>query len=220
MPPALDSGFEFGFDEPAAPEAASEVGEDITAPSAPEPVATADLGLGGEPLDTDSDPLAGMNPEPPIEAFGNEPGSDAPALADAAESTQSGYDVSISDLGDPLSASGSDMPVTDFGAAEPIAAPGPAPVTPEMTHGDSGISEPVPETSRPSDPATSPDLSPVMRDRIHETLEKVAWEAFADVSDSIVRQVLQRVESIVWEVVPQMAEALIQEEIRRMKGDD
>ena len=60
----------------------------------------------------------------------------------------------------------------------------------------------------------------MMRDRIHETLEKVAWEAFADLSDTIVRQVLQRVESTVWEIVPQMAEALIQEEIRRMKGED
>ena len=65
-----------------------------------------------------------------------------------------------------------------------------------------------------------PDLSPVLRDRIHETLEKVAWEAFADLSDTIVRQVLERVESVAWEIIPQMAEALIEEEIRRMKGKD
>ena len=71
----------------------------------------------------------------------------------------------------------------------------------------------------PTAPAVAPDLSPVMRDCIHEALEKVAWEAFADLSDTIVRQVLQRVESVVWEIVPQMAEALIQEEIRRMKGE-
>jgi len=68
--------------------------------------------------------------------------------------------------------------------------------------------------------ATSePDISPMMRDRIHETLEKVAWEAFADLSDIIVRQVIKKVEEIAWEVVPQMAESLIQEEIRRLKDE-
>ena len=59
----------------------------------------------------------------------------------------------------------------------------------------------------------------MMRDRIHETLEKVAWEAFADLSDIIVRQVIKKVEEIAWEVVPQMAESLIQEEIRRLKDE-
>jgi hypothetical protein len=48
----------------------------------------------------------------------------------------------------------------------------------------------------------------------------VAWEAFADLSETMVKQVLERVESIAWEVIPQMAEALVKEEIRRMKGED
>ncbi len=65
-----------------------------------------------------------------------------------------------------------------------------------------------------------PDLGPLLRQRVHDTLEKVAWEAFADLSDSIVRQVVERVESIAWEVIPQMAEAIVREEIRRMKGGD
>ena len=68
--------------------------------------------------------------------------------------------------------------------------------------------------------AAAPDLSPMMRQRIHDTLEKVAWEAFSDLSDTIVRQVLERVEAIAWEVIPQMAEALVREEIRRLKGED
>jgi len=59
-----------------------------------------------------------------------------------------------------------------------------------------------------------------MRQRIHDTLEKVAWEAFSDLSDTIVRQVLERFEAIAWEVIPQMAEALVREEIRRMKGEE
>lgn len=68
--------------------------------------------------------------------------------------------------------------------------------------------------------APRPDLTPAMRDRIHDTLEKVAWEAFSDLSDDIVRQLMQRVEQIAWEVIPQMAETLIRDEIRRMKGDE
>lgn len=64
-----------------------------------------------------------------------------------------------------------------------------------------------------------PDLTPMMRDRLHETLERVAWEALSDLSDTVVKQVVEKVESIAWEVIPQMAEAIIKEEIRRMKGE-
>ena len=106
-----------------------------------------------------------------------------------AGSGKSDFDVSMSDLGDSFS-QGSPM-------AEAYKAAGP---------------------SADALPA-GPDASPEMRERIHETLEKVAWEAFADLSDTIVRQVIQRVESVVWDIVPQMAETLIQEEIRRIKGD-
>lgn len=65
-----------------------------------------------------------------------------------------------------------------------------------------------------------PNLSPFMEQQIHETLEKVAWEAFSDLSESIVKQVMQRVEQIAWEVIPQMTETLVREEIRKMKGED
>jgi CheY-like chemotaxis protein len=124
------------------------------------------------------------------------------SLDDPADPIHSTYDVSTSDLGDPFTGS-----ANDSAAREPTPSP--------RLASETGL-EPPSTTRGPN----RPDVSPLMRDRIHETLEKIAWEAFADVSDSIVRQVLERVESIVWEVVPQMAEALIQEEIRRMKGDD
>ena len=65
-----------------------------------------------------------------------------------------------------------------------------------------------------------PDLTPVMEQHIQETLEKVAWEAFSDLSESIVKQVMGRVEQIAWEVIPEMAETLVREEIRKMKGED
>jgi hypothetical protein len=188
MPPAPDSAFEFGFDDPAATPAEDVAPAPIAQTRDTEPIAIADLGVDtGMGHDDSTDPLAGMSQDPPMRSW-SENDREAPALADVAESTHSGYDVSISDLDD----------------------------SPTAT--DLGISAPQPAASGPGQPR--PDVSPVMRDRIHETLEKIAWEAFADVSDSIVRQVMQRVESIVWEVVPQMAETLIQEEIRRMKGDD
>ena len=60
----------------------------------------------------------------------------------------------------------------------------------------------------------------MMQQRIQETLEKVAWEAFSDLSESIVKQVMTRVEQIAWEVIPQMAETLVREEIRAMKGEE
>ncbi|MFO0687661.1 MAG: response regulator [Myxococcota bacterium] len=63
------------------------------------------------------------------------------------------------------------------------------------------------------------DLSPILQQRVHETLEKVAWEAFSDLSETIVKQVIERVERIAWEVIPQMAETLVREEIRKLKGE-
>lgn len=63
------------------------------------------------------------------------------------------------------------------------------------------------------------DLSPILQQRVHETLEKVAWEAFSDLSETIVKQVIERVERIAWDVIPQMAETLVREEIRKLKGE-
>ena len=62
-------------------------------------------------------------------------------------------------------------------------------------------------------------MSSELRNRLHDTLEKIAWEAFGDVTEQVVRQALERVEKVAWEVIPQLAETLIREEIRRMKGE-
>jgi CheY-like chemotaxis protein len=119
------------------------------------------------------------------------------------------YDpASVSD--DLLSESAPAVDPAMAGPSEPVSEsmPDPAPTA---------VSTPQVEDTAPG---VGPDISPVMRQRIHETLEHVAWEAFADLSETMVKQVLERVESIAWEVIPQMAEALIKEEIRRMKGED
>lgn len=55
--------------------------------------------------------------------------------------------------------------------------------------------------------------------QITRLVERLAWEAFSDLPEAVVKSVVERVEAIAWEVIPQMAEALIREEIRRMKDD-
>jgi hypothetical protein len=108
------------------------------------------------------------------------------------------------------------LPASPTRDALPVAPEG-APMSSPEAPGATARIDPAPETGESAQ--ATPDLSPMMRARLHESLEKIAWEAFADVSDTIVRQVIKRVESVAWEVIPKMAEALIQEEIRRMKGD-
>jgi CheY-like chemotaxis protein len=60
----------------------------------------------------------------------------------------------------------------------------------------------------------------VMRQEIHQHLEKIAWEAFGDLSERIVRETVARIEAIAWEVIPQMAETLVREEIRKLQDDE
>jgi CheY-like chemotaxis protein len=146
-----------------------------------------------------------------------------------------GYDVSSSDLGDSFAKPQPQPPVAQA-AADPVPPPtqpvltdrgeagaGPAPAmpAPEPASSTAPVGEPAPRAAGPTPQpvAAAPDLSPMMRERIHDSLEKVAWEAFGDLSETVARQIVERVEAIAWEVIPQMAEALIQEEIRRLKGE-
>ncbi|RIL06043.1 MAG: hypothetical protein DCC71_08130 [Proteobacteria bacterium] len=69
-------------------------------------------------------------------------------------------------------------------------------------------------------PAPSSAHLEALRGELREHLEKVAWEAFGDLSERIVRETVARVEAVAWEVIPQMAETLIREEIRKLQGDE
>jgi CheY-like chemotaxis protein len=183
------------------------------------------------------------------EDFAADAGADSDLLQGFSAQDATDYDVSSSDLGDLMQASDISGGDTAPDATPPSPQPMPEPheiaatpldpqteepadavvvdETPDALMVEEAapalmVEEPAPEPTSEEAPTSStatPDISPIMRDRIHETLEKVAWEAFADLSDTIVRQVVQKVEQIAWEVVPQMAESLIQEEIRRLKGD-
>ena len=63
-------------------------------------------------------------------------------------------------------------------------------------------------------------VAPAMRDELHQTLERIAWESFGAVTEQLVAQALERIETVAWEVVPKLAETLIQEEIRKLKSGE
>jgi len=251
--------------QPAAPSPPQPAAPSPPQPAAPpppipsEPAPTGDPLAGGattDPLiDTrDMDPLAASLGDEPLatspandllsgpmatEDFAADAGADSDLLQPFSAQDAADYDVSSSDLGDPLRAGNPQgVPANDISSGDMAqdatpASPQPMPERrviaampldlPAEEPADAlVVEETAPALASEEAPVSStatPDISPIMRDRIHETLEKVAWEAFADLSDTIVRQVVQKVEQIAWEVVPQMAESLIQEEIRRLKGE-
>jgi hypothetical protein len=76
----------------------------------------------------------------------------------------------------------------------------------------------APASSAP--PGAAPELSGAMREQVHATIEKIAWEALGDVSERIVREAVARIEQVAWEVIPRLTETLIREEIRKLKGEE
>jgi CheY-like chemotaxis protein len=159
----------------------------------------------------------------------------------------SGFDVSSSDLGtttprpataEPPPAPPAAAPTEEPWPAEPAAAPPPPaetepppaqiepPVAPMPPAGTEPASAPTSAPRVASAPAGKSAaegalsaIAPALREQLHDTLEKIAWESFSDVTEKIVQQAVEKVEAIAWEVIPQLAERLILEEIRRMKGE-
>jgi CheY-like chemotaxis protein len=93
----------------------------------------------------------------------------------------------------------------------------------------SDLGAPLAEPIRTSSAAQAAPVAPAAaalaaapaaeRRELHDALEKLAWEAFGPVAESLVKEAVERIERIAWEVIPQMAEAVIREEIRKLKGD-
>jgi CheY-like chemotaxis protein len=100
-------------------------------------------------------------------------------------------------------------------AADLYAKPAPAEAADSPT---ASTADPAASTADPA-AALMATIEPELRQQLHDTLEKIAWESFGELTEAIVRQAVERVESIAWEVIPRMAETLIQEEIRRMKSE-
>jgi hypothetical protein len=77
----------------------------------------------------------------------------------------------------------------------------------------------VPGVSAAPIDALSSLPSDVVRAAVRDAVEKVTWEAFSDLSETVIKAVQEKVEQIAWEVIPQMAEAIIKEEIKRLKEE-
>ncbi len=140
------------------------------------------------------------------------------------------YDVAATDLGDPFSddpevAAQQAAPAATVVLASSPESPWPAddPSQPEAKPPRAAaVRTPAPAERAPAAPP-APDLraqAMPSRDELRNLLEKLAWEAFGDLTERIVRETVQRVEQIAWDVIPKLAETLVREEIRKLKGED
>jgi hypothetical protein len=143
-----------------------------------------------------------------------EPAADDDPFADLIGGERNGArSAEPMDLGDPFADDGDDL----------VPAPSTTVVMPAADD-DSDLFD-TGSAGAESEPTTTPRMVTAEsalpgRDELRTMLEKMAWEAFGDVTDRIVRETVQRVEQIAWEVIPKMAETLIREEIRRLKESD
>jgi len=144
-------------------------------------------------------------------------------IAATATKFEEPFDFGFEDDSEPVAAAADRQETAASGpsfaaAAEPaeelFAAEIEAPIAPPPVP----VSEPVRVAA--NDSAASGAHIESLRQELHQHLEKVAWEAFGDLSDRIVRETLSRIEAIAWEVIPQMAETLIREEIRRLQDSE
>lgn len=173
-------------------------------------------------LDVSESQVLGGSPFAADAASSSTPASATPSRAPSPSSEIADgigdFDVSSSDLATAMPA------VAASDLAFPASSPSP-------NRGTDSFFDDVPPPLPTSGPSTGPSsasasaaavahMSPILQQQVQETLEKVAWEAFSDLSEAIVKQVIERVERIAWEVIPQMAETLVREEIRKMKGEE
>ncbi len=222
---------DFGFDrpplpaepQPTFPTPVSQADTDALSPRAAAPAPAPllpeaddfDLGFEDEPFEADEPSLASTPLAEAPRVEGDDLGTDTLLDPGACEPDELSFD----DFDDPLASTRGGSPSASDRATEadlieafdvePSASPGSTATV---------IASATPSAAAPA-AAPGFDLSPVLRERLHDTLEKIAWEAFSDLSDTIVRQALERIEAIAWEVIPQLAEQLVREEIRRMKGE-
>ncbi len=85
------------------------------------------------------------------------------------------------------------------------------------------VEAPIVAGSITESPAPAAGVSKIpaeLQERMHASLERIAWEAMGDLSERVIKETLSRIESIAWEVIPQMAETMIREELDRISGRD
>jgi len=195
-----------GFD---ADEHTSLLLPETPSPAAPRPPAAAEEL--GDPLDGVFDPVLDAGGEAP--RAGRDYDVPSPELEDPFRTRV------LDEAGEPaheaMPRPGFAEPLFDdgLGAADEFELPAPPAAAPVPPRADA-------KPTTPPLPGIGGALSPELRGQVHETLEKVAWEAFGDLSERIVREAVQRIEQVAWDVIPRLAETLIREEIRRLKGEE
>jgi CheY-like chemotaxis protein len=213
-----DEAFDFAFDsepiaaEPTAAEPAlgdelsSVEAEDLAQATVLDPSGASDYDVSSSDL---GDPFAAEPLGEAAELADAMQRMDSPAVAEepVADAELTGFGDFGEDLAPAVFEPEEEPAATEL-AFEPPAAPPPA------------------EAARPfaDEPAARAgsvlsEIAPTLRAEIRDTLEKIAWESFGDVTEKIVADAVDRVEKIAWEVIPQLAETLVREEIRRMKGE-
>jgi len=169
-------------------------------------------------------------PVPADAAFGITRSSKSPLVADPDRATDAVL-ATPADAGDPLDFGfeSEEVPAesTSLRSATPLVA------DPDVDPADDLFESELAPSAAPVAAPAAPQAAPppvaspapaahleALRGELREHLEKVAWEAFGDLSERIVRETVARVEAVAWEVIPQMAEALIREEIRKLQTEE
>jgi CheY-like chemotaxis protein len=212
LPPVDDDVFE---DAPAATQVLFQDAAE-PAPGEAEPLGVTRV-LFAEPeaagVGTITPAEAGVAPDPFAEMIGG--------------AARAATEVSATDLGDPFADDAEDA----FAGGAEASAPTPHTTVVMATSAAEwsaeelfGTTEAEPKAAPPSEAgaerASLAAAGVPGRDELRNRLEKMAWEAFGDVTDRVVRETVQRIEQIAWEVIPKMAETLIREEIRKLKEGD
>ncbi len=141
-----------------------------------------------------------------------QPDATAPAAERALD------DVSSPDVGLRVVHASPDETFSNLDWAEPLDEGGETDPVPPPGEGLSKPAQGPTAAPEPRAPAASPPFE-IDSAHLHESLEKVAWEAFGPLSEQLVGEAVRKIEEIAWEVIPQLAERLIREEIAKLKGE-
>jgi len=164
----------------------------------------------------ESDPFDAPIADPSDEVFGADPFATTIAPVhrpDAVHAPREAFDPFEDEpvmAGEPLSAGDDDLATDPPFAPEPVLA---ADVDAEPWD-DTSSFEPIAMAAAVEPRSAAPAIA---RAELHDTIEKIAWDAFGPITEKVVHEAIARIEQVVWEVVPKLAETLIQEEIRRLK---
>ncbi len=218
LDPAAGAGLDISssdLDYSRAPAAATQI---LAIEDGPQslPLAAEDAELDLAETDPFDAPLA----DPGDEVFGADPFATTIAPVQRAEVVRAARGEAFDPFedepmmaGEPLSAGDDDLATEPPFAPEPVLA---ADVDAEPWDDTSSFEAPIAMAAAAEPRSAAPAIA---RAELHDTIEKIAWDAFGPITEKVVREAIARIEQVVWEVVPKLAETLIQEEIRRLKGD-